>query len=176
MGLTKDDRTLQRTSPAPRPAHDAARGAGSGQRLQRLLMVLGLVLAAFNLRPAISGLGPVLAELRADLGLNGTVAGLLTSLPALCFGVFGFAAPRLARRFGPAAVLVAGLTALAAGLALRSLAGSTAPFLAATTLALAGIAVGNVLMPVLVKRDFPDHIGAMTGLYSGVSALGAAAS
>ncbi|RBM17014.1 MFS transporter [Streptomyces sp. PT12] len=174
MGLTKDDRTLRKTSPAPRPPHDAVPGDGSGQR--RAWLVLALTLAALNLRPAISSLGPVLAEVRADLGMNGTVAGLLTSLPALCFGLFGFAAPRLARRFGPAAVVIAGLAALTAGLALRSLMPSTVPFLLTTTVALAGIAVGNVLMPVLVKRWFPDRIGTMTGVYAGVSALGAAVS
>ncbi|WP_408055560.1 CynX/NimT family MFS transporter [Streptomyces radicis] len=174
MGLTKDDRTLRKTSPAPRPPHDAVRGAGSGQR--RAWLVLALILAALNLRPAISSLGPVLAEVRADLGMNGTVAGLLTSLPALCFGLFGFAAPRLARRFGPAAVVIAGLVALTVGLALRSLMPTTVPFLLTTTVALAGIAVGNVLMPVLVKRWFPDRIGTMTGVYAGVAALGAAVS
>ncbi|WP_394813071.1 MFS transporter [Streptomyces boetiae] len=129
-------------------------------------MATGLVLAAFNLGPAISGLGPVLAEARADLGMSGAVAGLLTSIPALCFGRFGVAAPRLARRFG--------LAAISAGLALRALDGSAALFLVTTALALAGIAVGNVLMPVLVKRYFPDRVGAMTGLYSAGFAAGTA--
>ncbi|MGK5533042.1 CynX/NimT family MFS transporter [Streptomyces sp. URMC 129] len=133
------------------------------------------MLAAFNLRPAISGLGPVLAEIRADLGMSGTVAGLLTSVPALCFGLFGIAAPRLAARFGPVAVVVAGLTAVATGLALRSLSGSTPLFVATTALALAGIAVGNVLMPVLVKRYFSDdRAGPVTGLYATAFALGTA--
>jgi CP family cyanate transporter-like MFS transporter len=137
------------------------------------LVTAGLVLIAFNLRLAVTGLGPVLPEIRRDLAMNGTVAGLLTSMPALCFGVFGLAAPRLARRYGPAAVALAGLTAIGAGLALRSLTGSTVPFLLTSALALAGTAVGNVLMPVLVKRYYPDRVGVMTGLYSTALVLGA---
>ncbi|WP_309058070.1 MFS transporter, partial [Streptomyces sp.] len=86
--------------------------------------------------------------------------------------VFGITAPRLARRFGPAAVVCAGMAAIFAGLALRPLATGTAAFLAASALALMGIAVSNVLMPVIVKRYFPDRIGSMTGLYSMALALG----
>ncbi len=65
------------------------------------------MLAALNLRPAITSFGALLEEVRAGLGMSGSVAGLLTSLPALCFAVFGVTAPRLARRFGPAAVVCA---------------------------------------------------------------------
>lgn len=137
-------------------------------------VAVGLVLAALNLRPAISGLGPLLEEVRNGLGMNGTVAGLLTSVPSFCFAVFGGLAPRLARRFGPAAVVLAAMTAITLGLALRPFAGGTATFLAATVLALAGIAVSNVLMPVVVKHWFPDRVGSMTGLYSMALALGTA--
>ncbi|EST37788.1 hypothetical protein N566_11120 [Streptomycetaceae bacterium MP113-05] len=138
------------------------------------LVAVGLVLAALNLRPAISGLGPLLEEVRAGLGMSGTIAGLLTSMPSLCFALFGGLAPRLARRFGPATVLLAGMTAITAGLALRPFTGGTAPFLATSVLALAGIAVGNVLMPVVVKHWFPGRVGAMTGLYSMALSLGTA--
>ncbi|MGW0827288.1 CynX/NimT family MFS transporter [Streptomyces sp. NPDC002845] len=139
------------------------------------LLVVGIVLSALNLRPAITGLGALLGDVRDGLGMSGSVAGLLTSVPALCFAVFGVTAPRLARRFGPAAVVCAGMLAVAVGLALRPYAGSTAGFLAASALALMGIAVGNVLMPVIVKRWFPDRVGSMTGLYSMALALGASA-
>ncbi|CAM5710587.1 hypothetical protein SHIRM173S_12929 [Streptomyces hirsutus] len=106
--------------------------------------------------------------------MSGTVAGLLTSLPSLCFAVFGVTAPRLARRFGPGAVVCAGMTAIGAGLLIRPFTGSTAGFLAASALALMGIAVSNVLMPVIVKQWFPDRVGSMTGLYSMALALGTA--
>ncbi|MFP8944873.1 CynX/NimT family MFS transporter [Streptomyces fenghuangensis] len=149
--------------------------AASASPWARRLLVAGVVLAAFNLRPAITALGPLLAEVREALAMNGTVAGLLTSAPALCFAVFGGAAPRLARRWGPATVVLAGMAAVTAGLALRPLAGGTAWFLASSALALAGIAAGNVLMPVVVKRWFPDRIGPMTGLYSMALSVGTAA-
>ncbi|PZH12414.1 MFS transporter [Streptomyces sp. NTH33] len=136
------------------------------------LVVAGIVLSALNLRPAITSLGALLEEVRTALGMSGGVAGLLTSVPPLCFAVFGVMAPRLARRFGPAAVVCAGMVAIAAGLAVRPYVGGTPAFLAASALALAGIAVSNVLMPVIVKRWFPDRIGSMTGLYSMALALG----
>ncbi|MDX2935180.1 CynX/NimT family MFS transporter [Streptomyces ipomoeae] len=136
------------------------------------LLVVGIVLTALNLRPAITSLGALLEEVRDGLGMSGSVAGLLTSVPPLCFAVFGVMAPRLARRFGPAAVVCAGMAAIATGLLIRPYAGGTAGFLAASALALMGIAVSNVLMPVIVKRWFPDRVGSMTGLYSMALALG----
>ncbi|GAA3960448.1 CynX/NimT family MFS transporter [Streptomyces marokkonensis] len=136
------------------------------------LLLLGIVLAAANLRPAITSLGALLEEVRDGLGMSGSVAGLLTSVPPLCFAVFGVTAPRLARRFGPGAVVCAGMVAITAGLLIRPYAGGTAGFLAATALALMGIAVSNVLMPVIVKRFFPDRVGSMTGLYSMALAFG----
>ncbi|MFG3246093.1 CynX/NimT family MFS transporter [Streptomyces sp. NPDC048187] len=136
------------------------------------LLILGIVLAALNLRPAITSLGALLEEVRDGLGMSGSAAGLLTSVPPLCFAVFGVTAPRLARRFGPGAVVCAGMVAITAGLVIRPYAGGTGGFLAATALALMGIAVSNVLMPVIVKRYFPDRVGSMTGLYSMALAFG----
>ncbi|MFE4255917.1 CynX/NimT family MFS transporter [Streptomyces sp. NPDC056910] len=136
------------------------------------LMIVGIVLAALNLRPAITSLGALLEEVRDGLGMSGSVAGLLTSVPPLCFAIFGVMAPRLARRFGPGAVVCAGMGAIAAGLVIRPFTGSTVGFLVASGLALMGIAVSNVLMPVIVKRWFPDRVGSMTGLYSMALALG----
>ncbi|MDV9188838.1 MFS transporter [Streptomyces sp. SR27] len=149
-------------SSAPAPAHRWTLG----------LVTVGLVLAALNLRPAITSLGALLEEVSEGLHMSGSVAGVLTSVPPLCFAVFGIMAPRLARRFGPAAVVGAGMAAIFAGLLLRPFASGTAGFLAASALALMGIAVSNVLMPVIVKRYFPDRIGSMTGLYSMALALG----
>ncbi|MFF8828757.1 CynX/NimT family MFS transporter [Streptomyces sp. NPDC015131] len=161
-------------APARIPA-PARPGAASRPRntvwLTRLL-VAGLVLAALNLRPAITSLGALLEEVRTGLHMSGGVAGLLTSVPPLCFAVFGITAPRLARRFGPTAVVLAGMVAITAGLVIRPFTGGTVAFLAASALALMGIAVSNVLMPVIVKRYFPDRVGTMTGLYSMALALG----
>ncbi|MFE6618779.1 CynX/NimT family MFS transporter [Streptomyces sp. NPDC057740] len=162
-------RTAQtRGAEAPTPARPATRAWTTR------LVVLGIVLTALNLRPAITSLGALLEEVRDGLGMSGSVAGLLTSVPPLCFALFGVTAPRLARRFGPGAVVCAGMAAITAGLLLRPYVGSTAGFLAASALALMGIALSNVLMPVIVKRWFPDRVGSMTGLYSMALALGTA--
>ncbi|MGW1593771.1 CynX/NimT family MFS transporter [Streptomyces sp. NPDC002343] len=147
-------------------------GAGRTRTWATRLVVVGIMLSALNLRPAITSLGALLEEVRDGLGMSGSMAGLLTSVPPLCFAVFGVMAPRLARRFGPAAVVCAGMAAIATGLVIRPYVGNTAGFLAASALALMGIAVSNVLMPVIVKRWFPDRVGSMTGLYSMALAAG----
>ncbi|MGV9852249.1 CynX/NimT family MFS transporter [Streptomyces sp. NPDC003442] len=171
---TDDLATPETAASAPRPAeHGGPRRAASPWRGR--VMAAGLMLAALNLRPAVTSLGPLLEEVRDDLGMSGTVAGVLTSVPAACFALFGLTAPRLARRWGAGAVVCAGLAAIATGLLLRPFAGGTVVFLAASALALAGIAVSNILMPVIVKRWFPDRVGAMTGLYSMGLSLGTAA-
>ncbi|MFJ8009740.1 CynX/NimT family MFS transporter [Streptomyces fagopyri] len=157
------------------PRSGTASPHGSPRAWTTRLLIVGIVLAALNLRPAITSFGALLEEVRDGLGMSGSVAGLLTSVPPLCFAVFGVMAPRLARRFGPGAVVCAGMAAIAAGLAIRPYAGSAAGFLAASALALMGIAVSNVLMPVIVKRWFPDRVGSMTGLYSMALALGTSA-
>ncbi|MES9522955.1 CynX/NimT family MFS transporter [Streptomyces capoamus] len=159
------------TAGVPRP-QETEPGAHRPRAWATRLVVVGIVLSALNLRPAITSLGALLEEVRDGLGMSGGVAGLLTSVPPLCFAVFGVAAPRLARRFGPAAVVCAGMAAITAGLLVRPYVGGTAGFLAASALALMGIAVSNVLMPVIVKRWFPDKVGSMTGLYSMALALG----
>ncbi|MET9932500.1 MULTISPECIES: MFS transporter [unclassified Streptomyces] len=164
--------TTSQASPVPQ-ASQAARTLPARRFL--VPVTVGLVLAALNLRPAITSLGALLEEVSEGLHMSGTVAGVLTSVPPLCFAVFGITAPRLARRFGPAAVVCAGMAAIFTGLVLRPLAGGTAAFLAASALALMGIAVSNVLMPVIVKRYFPDRVGTMTGLYSMALALGTSA-
>lgn len=164
----------------PPPVRDpaapgAAKEGGAATRAWTVrLLVLGIVLSALNLRPAITSLGALLEEVRDGLGMSGSVAGLLTSVPPLCFAVFGVMAPRLARRFGAGAVVCAGMAAIATGLIVRPYAGGTAGFLAGSALALMGIAVSNVLMPVIVKHWFPDRVGSMTGLYSMALALGTA--
>ncbi|MGB8938724.1 MAG: MFS transporter, partial [Streptomyces sp.] len=177
---SEETRTMTPTTKTTPTRTDAAAGAATGAAEKqpatrawatRLVMV-GIVLAALNLRPGITSLGSLLEEVRDGLGMSGTLAGLLTSVPPLCFAVFGVMAPRLARRFGPSAVVCAGMVAIATGLAIRPFLGGTVGFLAASALALMGIAVSNVLMPVIVKRWFPDRVGSMTGLYSMALALG----
>ncbi|QIB46588.1 MFS transporter [Streptomyces aureoverticillatus] len=164
--------TTEATAVTSAAAAAAAEKASATRAWATRLVVVGIVLAALNLRPAITSLGALLEEVRDGLGMSGTLAGLLTSVPPLCFAVFGSLAPRFARRFGPSAVVCAGMAAIATGLLIRPFLGGTVGFLAASGLALMGIAVSNVLMPVIVKRWFPDRVGSMTGLYSMALALG----
>ncbi|KES04444.1 transporter [Streptomyces toyocaensis] len=178
MGFMAREETRTLTSTTARtpaaPGHRNATGGYTASAWRTRLLVVGIVLAALNLRPAITSLGALLEEVRDGLGMSGSVAGLLTSVPPLCFAVFGVTAPRLARRFGAGAVVCAGMVAIGTGLLIRPYAGGTAAFLATTALALMGIAVSNVLMPVIVKRWFPDRVGSMTGLYSMALAMGTA--
>lgn len=136
---------------------------------------LGLVLLAFNLRPAVTSIGPVLDELRGALGVSSSWAGLLTTLPLLCFVAFGGLAPLAARRVAPRALAIGLLALVAGGLLVRALTGSPALFLAMSAVALAGIAAANVVLPVLVKRYFVDRIGPMTAAYVTALALGSTA-
>jgi CP family cyanate transporter-like MFS transporter len=136
------------------------------RRQGQLFTLVALVLAAVNLRLAVTSVGPVLSEIRAGLGMNGMVAGLLTSVPVLCFATIGLTAPRLARRFGAAPVIAGGLSLTALGLAARPFAAGPALFLLLSAVALAGIALVNVLLPSIVKDRFPDRVGSVTGLYT----------
>jgi CP family cyanate transporter-like MFS transporter len=142
-------------------------------RLGRGWPVIGLVLLAINLRIAITSVSPVLDELRATLGLSAAAAGVLTALPVLCLGGFATLAPPLARRFGPEVTLTGALALIAAGVALRAVP-SPLPLFAGMTLAGTGIAIGNVLLPYVVKRNFAGRIGPYTGLATMLMAIGAA--
>ena len=86
-----------------------------------LFLLFGLVLVALNLRPALSSISPLLGEVSASLHLSAAAAGLLTTLPVLCLGLFAPFAPRLARRFGAERVILGILLLLAIGIVLRSL-------------------------------------------------------
>lgn len=140
-------------------------------RRPALLLGLTIVLVAYNLRIAAVSIGPVLPQLQAELGISTEFAGLLTSLPTLCFALFGFLAPELASRLGLHRTILLALSATASGQVLRILVGQTTGFLIGTVLALAGIGVINVLMPALVKRHFPNRAGLMTSIYSTTQAI-----
>ncbi|RBY76639.1 MFS transporter [Blastococcus sp. TF02-09] len=138
------------------------------------LIGTAIVLTGLNLRTAVNSVGPVLEEIETALGVSSGVAGLITSLPVLCFAAIGFAGPPLSARFRDAHVLGGALAAMAVGLVLRSLAGSFWLFLLGTVLAMSGGALGNVLLPGLVKRYFPDRTGLMVGAYGTALSAGAA--
>ncbi|MDM9587345.1 CynX/NimT family MFS transporter [Pseudomonas asiatica] len=137
------------------------------------LLLLGLVLVALNLRPALSSMAPVLGQVSEGLGLNASQAGLLTTLPVLCLGLFAPLAPGLARRFGSERVILGILATLALGIVVRSSLGATGVFLG-SLMAGASIGIIGVLLPGIVKRDFPQHAGTLTGVYTMALCLGAA--
>ncbi len=146
--------------------------SGTRSRLQRGLVVLGIVVLSFNLRPAAVSVGPVLGDVRDGLGMTAAETGVLTSLPVLAFAVFGALAPRGARAIGLHRLTLAALLCVVGGLAARAHVSSVPLFLALSLLALAGMASANVLLPSLVKLHFPDHVGLMTSIYSTALAIG----
>ena len=172
------DQQPAHTDTRPSPATRTAGAPGAlGRRRRRLALggapLLAILLAAFNLRAGISSIGPVLVQVRADTGLSSTLAGLITSIPLVCFAVVGVSAPALARRFGAETVI--GWSAGLLGLALLArVTGGTATLLVGTLRACAGIALVNVLLPVVGKTHFPTRIGIITGVYTAALAAGSA--
>lgn len=141
-------------------------GRPTGRSAQALL-VWGLLVVAANLRPSLTGVGPLLGRVQADLDVAPAVAGLLSSLPLLAFAVISPLVPRLAARWGPERLLWGALVVLTLGIAVRWFP-ATGSLFAGTVLIGAGIAVGNVLLPSLIKRDFPTRVGLLTSAYATV--------
>lgn len=127
--------------------------------------IAGIVLIAFNLRPAITSLGPLVGMIQEDVGLTHWSAGLLMSLPLLVFAFMSPLVPKLANRLTNEVTLIIGLTSLLIGIAIRSIP-MTFFLFSGTLLAGLGIAIGNVLLPAVVKDKFPEKFGLMTSVYS----------
>ncbi|MGW0163184.1 CynX/NimT family MFS transporter [Mycobacterium sp. NPDC003323] len=151
--------------PDLRPAEVAAGG---------VLLTLAVVLTAANLRPAITSVGPMLGDMRGELGTSALWAGVLTTLPGLCFAGAGLTAPFLSRRLGLGRAIATALVVLVAGLLIRVVDGP-AVVIGGTLIATAGIALINVLIPVVIKESFPARIGLMTGIYTAALQGGGAA-
>ena len=144
-------------------------------RGSRLLVTVAVLLLAINLRPVVNSLGAVIPELRDDTGLSPAATGVLLSLPTLTFAFMGLFAPALAARFGPHRTVVVTLLVLIAGQVARAALPGTVALFAGSLLALTGIAVGNVVLPGLVRLHFPDRIPAMTAAYTTLLTIGGAA-
>jgi CP family cyanate transporter-like MFS transporter len=127
------------------------------------------------MRTAVTSVGAALDDVEHGLHTSNGVAGLLTTLPVLCFAGIGSVAPRLARHVGPHRLLVAAMAVMTLGLFARVLVSDIWAFLALSVLALTGGAVSNVLLPSLVKQHFPTRIGTMTALYTTALAVGTTA-
>lgn len=143
-----------------------------GRAFGRVLVLVGIVVLALNLRPAAVSVGPVLDEVRAGLGMSGTEAGVLTALPVVAFAAFGSVASRLADLVGPHRLVAVALAAVTAGQLARTRVDGVIPFLVLSLVALAGMATANVVLPSLVRRHFPERIGTLTAVYSTALAVG----
>ncbi|WP_411141863.1 MFS transporter [Streptomyces sp. x-80] len=154
-------------APAGRPAAERDTEPAPGARRGRHLLWYALVvlLVGINMRPAIVAVSPLLDEIRQATGLSNGAAGALSTLPLICFGIFAPLAPRLARRWGMERTLVAVLLVLLCGIAVR-LVPSLFPLFAGSFLVGTAVAVANVVITVVIKRDFPRHVGLMSGLHT----------
>ncbi|WEG09101.1 MFS transporter [Microbacterium horticulturae] len=156
------------TSATPPIHRDGAARAG--------LMLAGVLLLAANLRAGITSVGPVLGDIRTDLGIGGTAASFLVALPVIGFAVVSPIAPGIARKVGLERALGGSLLILAVAIVLRSVPLPGAIWVGTAILG-GAIAMINVLLPALIKREYPDRVGPMTGIYSalqsGVAAIAA---
>ncbi|ECA4738038.1 MFS transporter [Salmonella enterica subsp. enterica serovar Lerum] len=139
---------------------------------QGAFLIAGILMIATTLRVTFTGAAPLLETIRSDYGLSTAQTGLLTTLPLLAFALVSPLAAGIARRFGMERSLFAAMLLICAGIALRSLPSATLLF-AGTAIIGCGIALGNVLLPGLIKRDFSQHVARLTGAYS--LTMGAAA-
>ncbi|NKX49379.1 MFS transporter, partial [Arthrobacter deserti] len=132
------------------------------------LLVAGIMLVAANLRPVLTSVGPLLDQIGAETGLGEAALGFLAAVPLLAFGAVSPLAHGLSGRFGVGRTVLVSLLVLAAGTLLRPVPGSTAGLWAGTVIIGAAIAVCNVLLPAILKRDFPARMASLPGLYSAV--------
>ncbi len=136
-------------------------------RVSPVLLAAGTLLIAANFRPAITVVGPLIGDIRHATGMSATAVGLLTSLPLLVFAAVSPLAAQVGHRFGIERALLGAVAVLVAGMVVRSL-GPISAIFAGTVVLGAGIGIGNVLLPGLIKQDFAKQAGPMTALYSSV--------
>lgn len=141
-------------------------------RLRSGLQLAGILLIALNLRPALASVGPLVGEIRADTGLSHAALGLLTALPLLAFGGVSAFSSAVTRRLGFGGALALALLLLTFGASIRATTSTELLYLGTLILGV-GIALGNVLLPALVKQDFSHRSGLVTSLYSSILGVGA---
>ncbi|AHJ74213.1 CynX/NimT family MFS transporter [Kosakonia sacchari] len=139
---------------------------------QSVLLIAGILMIATTLRVTFTGAAPLLDAIRAEYGLTTAQTGMLTTLPLLAFALISPLAAGVARRFGMERSLFVAMVLICLGIALRSLPSALLLF-TGTAIIGCGIALGNVLLPGIIKRDFAQHVAKLTGAYS--LTMGAAA-
>ncbi|SDK50551.1 MFS transporter, CP family, cyanate transporter [Paenibacillus sp. OK060] len=128
-------------------------------------IILGIIFIAANLRTPLTSVGPLVSLIRDDVHISNTLAGLITTLPLLAFALLSPLVPKLGRKYGVERIILLALIFLTIGIVIRSLSGAANLYIGTVILGFA-IAICNVLLPSIIKRDFPNKIGSMTGLYS----------
>ncbi|WP_156291842.1 CynX/NimT family MFS transporter [Oceanobacillus salinisoli] len=144
---------------------DLDRTSQQTRNIYQFFLITGVILIAFNLRPAITSVGPLISTIREDLGLTNSSVGLLTSLPLIAFAIMSPIAPKLGNRYSNERAMVIGLILLLIGISIRSMSIIFLLFTGTLLIGL-GIAILNVLLPSLIKDKFPNRIGVMTSVYS----------
>jgi len=158
------------------PGERGARPRQTARKSAPIMLLIGIVFIAATLRAPLTSVGPLIELIRGSLHISDTLAGMITTLPLFAFALFSPFAPALARRFGTETVLLWATVFLTAGILLRSLSGCAGLFIGTAVLGLA-ISLGNVLIPSLIKREFPERIGLMMGVYTvSMNTFGSAAS
>ncbi|MGG2060866.1 CynX/NimT family MFS transporter [Priestia megaterium] len=140
------------------------------------LFLFALILAAFNLRPGLTSVSPVLHGITKDLGMSSTLASLLTSIPLLCFGFCSLFAGRLANRYQPEKMITFAITCIGIATFLRAFTNSSIYLLITALLIGAGIGVVSPLLSGFIKSHFPDKAASMIGIYSTSMVVGASIS
>jgi CP family cyanate transporter-like MFS transporter len=132
----------------------------------RTLALLGVLLVALSLRTPVAAMSPILDRIGRDIPLDAVVLGVIGAAPPLAFAASGLVAPAIARRIGLERALLASLAAMTLGHLARALAPESIVLTLGSVLALLGVGVGNVLLPPVVRRYFPDRVGLVTSLYA----------
>lgn len=140
----------------------------------RTTALLGILLVAFTLRQAVAAISPILGYIRLDVPISNLDVGLLGTLPPILFAATGFIAPRISRGIGLDGGIVLALVLITAGNLLRALAPSFAVLLIGSAIAFAGTGIGNVLLPSIVRRYFPDRVALLTAVYACIVGLSTA--
>lgn len=137
----------------------------SVKKTQSFVLVLGIIFVAFNLRPAITSVSPIINSIQGYFGINNLEAGLLTTIPLLAFAVFSPFVAGISRRLGNELTMQLAMLILLAGILIRYIDHLGMMYLG-TVIIGAGIAVSNVLLPGIIKSDFPQRMGLMTSIYT----------
>ena len=131
----------------------------------RAAALLGIALVALTLRQAVVAISPILADIRVDIPISSIGVGLLGTLPPILLAASGFVAPRVARGLGLDGGIVLALLLMTVGHLVRAFAPGFAVLLVGSVVALAGTGIGNVLLPPIVRRYFPDRVALLTAVY-----------